>query len=292
MQFAPITEHRALLGEGPVWDDRRQRLFCVDIEGREVLSFAPDGSDLMRYPMPDKPCSLGLADSGRLVVALTKRVVLFEPVTGAMVDVAELELDVPTTRLNDGKVGPDGAFWVGSIDQGKPRQPNAALWRVDPSGAVEKKVDGCTGSNGLAWDAAGTTMFHSDSSGACIDRWAFDPTTGAISDRVRIRDKIADASGRPDGAATDVDGGYWSAGVSGGLLNRYDRDGNLLLSLPVPVAAPSMPCFGGPDLKTLYLTSISQGQPAEKMTAYPATGLLVAAVSSVAGVPVARFRDA
>jgi sugar lactone lactonase YvrE len=291
MRFEAITEHRALLGEGPVWDERRQRLFFVDIEGLEIISVAADGSDMLRYAMPDKPCSLGLAESGRLVVALTKRVVLFEPVSGAMVDVAELELDVPTTRLNDGKVGPDGAFWVGSIDQGKPRQPNAALWRVDPTGAVEKKVDGCTGSNGLAWDLAGTTMFHSDSSGACIDRWAFDPATGAISERTRIRADITDAAGRPDGAATDVEGGYWSAGVSAGLLNRYDRDGQLLLSVPVPVAAPSMPCFGGPDLRTLYLTSISHGQSAEKMAAYPATGQLVAAASPVAGVPVARFRD-
>ena len=50
-----------------------------------------------------------------------------------------------------------------------------------------------------------------------------------------------------------------------------------------------MPCFGGPDLRTLYLTSISHGQSAEKMAAYPATGQLVAAVSPVAGVPVARI---
>jgi sugar lactone lactonase YvrE len=291
MLFAPVTEHRARLGEGPVWDDRHHRLFFVDIDGLEVLSVAADGGDLMRYPMPDKPCSLGLAESGRLVVALTKRVVLFEPVSDAMIDVAELELDRPTTRLNDGKVGPDGAFWVGSIDQGKPRAPNAALWRVDPSGAVELKVDGCTGSNGLAWDAAGTTMFHSDSSAAHIDRWDFDPETGAISGRTRIREKIADAAGRPDGGATDVEGGYWSAGVSAGLLNRYDRDGNLLLSIPVPVATPTMPCFGGPDLRTLYLTSIGDGQPEEKLAAYPATGRLIAAESPVAGVAVARFRD-
>jgi sugar lactone lactonase YvrE len=291
MLFAPVTDHRALLGEGPVWDDRRRRLICVDIEGRELLSFAPDGTDLARYPMPDKPCSLGLAESGRLVVALTKRVVLFAPETGALTDLAALEEDRPTTRLNDGKVGPDGAFWVGSIDQGKPRAPNAALWRVAPSGAVELKVDGCTGSNGLAWDLDGTTMFHSDSTDALITRWDFDPETGAISGRVAIREAIADASGRPDGGACDVEGGYWSAGVSAGLLNRYDRDGHLLLSLPVPVATPSMPCFGGDDLRTLYLTSISHNQPAEKLAAWPETGRLVAARSPVAGVAVTRFRD-
>jgi sugar lactone lactonase YvrE len=291
MKFDVITDHRCRLGEGPTWDDRRNRLFWVDIEGAEVLSVAPDGSDLKRTPLPDRVGSMGLTESGRLVLALTKKVVILDLDSGAFTTIAEIETDNPHTRLNDGKVGPDGAFWVGSMDERPERQPIGALYRVTADGRVETKVEGLKVSNGLAWDHKGTTMFHSDSRAAVIDRWDFDVATGAISNRVQIRGPIANEDGRPDGAAGDAEGCYWSAGVSAGLLNRYDRDGNLLLSVPVPVAAPTMPCFGGPDLRTLYLTSLTEGQPAEKLAAYPETGKLIAARAPVAGAPVARMKD-
>ena len=79
-----------------------------------------------------------------------------------------------STRLNDGRVGPDGAFWVGSMDDRKDKEPIGALYRVDVTGRAEKKVDGLQISNGLAWTADGERMFHADSRGPWIDRWRFD----------------------------------------------------------------------------------------------------------------------
>ena len=151
-------------------------------------------------------------------------------------------------------------------DRGKPageRKPLGSLYRVDGSGRVEKKVEGLITSNGLAWSADGRSMFHTDSSGAWIDRWRFDPATGEIGERTRIVADIANADGRPDGGATDVEGCYWSAGISAARLNRYDADGRLVAHYPVPVAAPTMPCFGGPDMKTLFVTSLRTGRSAE-----------------------------
>ena len=139
-----------------------------------------------------------------------------------------------------------------------------------PRGKVEKKVDQIYTSNGLAWTPDGRTMIHTDSRGRWIDRWTFDPATGAISDRRRIVADIEEAAGRPDGGATDAEGCYWSAGVSAGRLNRYDLDGKLLAHYPVPVAAPTMPCFGGPDLKTLFVTSLRTGRSPEALAKFPA----------------------
>ncbi|WP_258809420.1 SMP-30/gluconolactonase/LRE family protein, partial [Klebsiella pneumoniae] len=87
---------------------------------------------------------------------------------------------------------------------------------------AEIRAEGFEISNGLAWTADGATMFHTDSRGPWIDRYDFDVATGLISNRNRIRE-LDEESGRPDGGACDAEGAYWSAGVSAGVLNRFDR---------------------------------------------------------------------
>ena len=76
-----------------------------------------------KLDLPEVVGSFGLCRSGRLVVALRHRVVLFDPGTQAITDLTPAVVEPVTNRLNDGKVGPDGAFWVGSMDENSPRQP-------------------------------------------------------------------------------------------------------------------------------------------------------------------------
>ena len=119
-------------------------------------------------------------------------------------------------------------------------------------------VEGVKVSNGLAWSADARTLYHSDSRGPWIDRWDFHPTTGAISNRRRIV-TLTESDGRPDGGATDIEGGYWSCGVSAGCLNRFAPDGRLLARYDLPIPAPTMCAFGGADMRTLFITSARQG---------------------------------
>jgi sugar lactone lactonase YvrE len=286
---------RCELGESPVYDDREHAILFEDTVNQMIHSVDLSGGAVKRWSFDSEVCSFGLTESGKLVVALRHMVGLFDRQSGAFRQLAAIEDSNPDTRLNDGKVGPDGAFWVGSMDnRGKPAaegKPLGSLYRVDGGGNVTKKVDGLFTSNGLAWSGDGRIMFHADSRGRWIDRWAFDPATGDISDRTRIVAGIGEEDGRPDGGATDVEGCYWSAGVSAARLNRYDVDGGLVASHKVPVAAPTMPCFGGPDMKTLFLTSLRHGRNPDMLEKYPLTGVLLVGESPVAGVPVTRFHD-
>jgi sugar lactone lactonase YvrE len=291
--FKPLLDVRFQLGESPVYDDRRAALWFCDIVGCALHMVALEGLELKTWTFPSEVCSLGLAESGRLVVALRDEVGLFEPDGGGFEGIARIALDPSEARLNDGKVGPDGAFWVGSmIGSGDQRsgEPAGALYRVDAAGKVERKVGGIAVSNGLAFSPDGTAMFHSDSRGPWIDRWRFGRRSGEISGRQRIATPD-EGTGRPDGGATDVDGCYWSAGVSAARLNRFSPDGRLLASYPVPVAAPTMPCFGGEGLRTLFVTSLRHGRSPELLDRFPLTGSVLVAESPVAGVPVGRFRD-
>ncbi len=297
LDLKPLDESiRCDLGENPVFDDRENALLFEDIVNRTIHSVDLAGGATRHWTFASEVCSFGLAETGRLVVALRHEVGLFDRASGAFQRLCTIEDGDPDTRLNDGKVGPDGAFWVGSMDdRGKPsseRQPLGSLYRIDGSGHVDKKVAGLFTSNGLAWSGDGRVMFHTDTRGPWIDRWDFDPATGEIGNRVRIVADIADADGRPDGGATDAEGGYWSAGISASRLNRYDADGRLVAHYPVPVAAPTMPCFGGADMKTLFVTSLRTGRSPAALEKYPLTGITLVGRSPVAGVPVSRFRDA
>jgi sugar lactone lactonase YvrE len=291
-EFQPVNDVVCDLGESPVYDDRRGALWYCDIVRRLLIQHSIADKTTRSWSFDSEVGSLGLARSGRVVVALRHEVGLFDPESGDFRRVAEIEPGRAETRTNDGKVGPDGAFWVGTMDDRDipVKEPIGALYRVTMSGA-EKKIDGLIISNGLAFSPDGKAMFHSDSRGKWIDCWAFDPASGALSSRRRLAD-LDDATGRPDGGATDAEGCYWSAGVSAARLNRFSSAGKLLASYPVSVGAPTMPCFGGADMKTLFVTSLRTGRAPELLAKYPLTGTLIATRSEVAGSPVTRFNDA
>lgn len=291
LDFTCLADTRCRIGESPVYDERTGSLYFVDILNRMVYRLELSSGQLGSWTFESEVGSIGLAASGRIVVALRHSVILFDPASEAKHEVCRIEEDqAEKTRLNDGRVGPDGAFWVGSMDDRQTKEPIGALYRVDPSGKVERKVEGLLVSNGLAWTADGEIMFHADSRGPWIDRWTFDRGIGEMHWRTRIATP-ADVDGRPDGGSCDAEGFYWSAGVSAGRLNRFAQDGRLAAHYDVPVVAPTMPTFGGKDYRTLYLTSLREGRADDLLAKAPLSGSLLAAPSPVAGFPSWRFLD-
>ncbi|WP_262297032.1 SMP-30/gluconolactonase/LRE family protein [Microvirga sesbaniae] len=291
LDFRLLKDTRCGIGESPVWDDRRKVLFFVDIKAPAIHSVRLDGSEHRTWTMPRVVGSIGLAASGRLVVALERTIAVFDPENEGLDILAEVPDEPSWHRLNDGKVGPDGAFWVGSMDDRPRKEPRGSLYRVDGRGQVTRVLEHvCLVSNGLAWSADGRTMFHSDSRGPWIDRYDFEPSSGRLANRARIA-TLDEAQGRPDGGACDEEGFYWSSGVSAGHLNRISRDGAIVESHPVPVPAPTMPCFCGDDLKTLVITSLKPDSP-DVLAAAPQSGSLFIASSPVAGARVERWMDA
>jgi len=286
------------LAESPTWDDKANRLWWVDLEGRSLHALDFDvGADATlvpgahrRFDFPQNVCAVGIARSGRLLLALADGVYFFTPATQELELLVRPEPDRPEHRLNDGKVGPDGAFWVGSIEESAERAPVGSLYRISADGRCRRISTGYRVSNGLAWSADGRAMFHSDSRGPTIDRWDFDPATGTVGSRTAIG-TLTEKLGRPDGGACDVGGGYWSAGISAGCLNRFDFDGRLLQRIDLPEPRPTMPCFAGPDLRTLFVTASRHGLDQAALARTPQAGRLLMLRLSVAGVPVQRFAD-
>jgi sugar lactone lactonase YvrE len=273
------------VGEGPLWHAAENALYFVDIMAPALFRLDPATRALTRWDMPSAIGSFGLCRDGRAIVALRHGIHLFDFASGRFELVAHPEADQPGNRLNDGKVGPDGRFWVGSMDDTPEKQPVASLYRVDHDGTCTRMLDGLVVSNGLAWSPDGRTLFHSDSRGKFVQAFDYDLASGAIS-RQRTLRILEEEDGRPDGAACDAEGYYWSAGVSAGCLNRIAPDGRIDRKVVLPVPAPTMPCFGGPDLKTLFVTSLTTDRTGTKTA-----GTLLSFRVDVPGAPVARFGE-
>ena len=290
ISFTVVSDLRHEVGECPTWDEASGTLLWTSITEGRIYALTPATGQRRSWQFDGPVGSFGLCRSGRFVVALRERVVLFDPATGRSEILATVGHAVAQMRFNDGKVGPDGAFWVGSMDERPAKQPIACLYRVDATGAVAVIADALTIANGLAWDGAGTTMYFSDSRGPWVDAFDFDPATGRVSRRRRFVTPGTEA-GRPDGAACDSANCYWSAGPSASRLNRFAPDGALLASIEMPNFRPTMPCFGGAELGTLYVTSLTEGLAAQQIEQHPLAGTILAFDPGATGLPTHRFAD-
>ena len=282
----------ALLGESPVWHPRENVLYYVDIPGRRLQCFEPRSGELRHWDFDTEVASLAPRLNGTLLLALRNGLWAFDPVSGERERIAEPPYDAATERFNDGKCDPQGRFWVGTIYE--PRDPALASLHCFAKGQLTKRAEGFTVMNGLAWSPNGRTMHWSDTKTHTIYAADFDPASGTPSRRrvfVQFPVKQSGESldrygGRPDGAAMDAEGCYWVAMFEGQRLLRLSPEGETVRVVELPVRCPTMPCFGGPDLKTLYITSSRENRPAAELIAQPWAGCVLALDVDVPGLPV------
>ncbi len=272
------------VGESPTWDDRTGDLWLVDILAPAAICLRASGK-VDRFEMPVKIGCLALCENGEdIAVALESGVHILNPKTGSMKLLCNPDNGRPDSRLNDGKAGPDGCFWVGTRDEAVPQTGNARLYRVKPDGSFDTIIDGnMMTSNGISWSPDGRTMYHSDSSGLYAQVFDFDPKRG-VTGRPRRLHNFTPEEGRPDGAAVDAEGFYWICGQQGSRINRIAPDGTVVEAYKMPAKGPSMPCFGGPDFSMIYVTTLSTDNNGTFEH-----GTLYAFEAGVRGLPEHRF---
>ncbi|MGI9451819.1 MAG: SMP-30/gluconolactonase/LRE family protein, partial [Geminicoccaceae bacterium] len=190
-------------------------------------------------------------------------------------------------RLNDAKVGPAGAIWVGSmrLDASK---PSGGLYRISPSGEVTRVDSGITVSNGMDWSPDRRIFYFVDTVPGRIYAYDVEPGSGALSNR-RIFAEIPESEGRPDGLCVDAEGSVWCAIWDGWRVNRYAPDGSLDRVLDLPVPRPTSVMFGGDDLKTLYITTARTRLPASVLADAPLSGGLFSCTPGPVGLPARLF---
>jgi len=276
IQALPVPAN--LLGESPLWHPKEQVLYWCDIPGRQLHRFDPASGQHRQWQFHTEVACCAARAEGGLLLALRDGLFHFNPANGSRTQVSVAPYAQATERFNDGKVDAQGRFWCGTIYE--PRDtPNAGLYRWT-HGHLQQIAGDITVSNGLAWSPSGRTLYWADTPAHMVYTCDFDPLDGTLSPR-RVfarfapRDPsqgLAHYGGRPDGAAVDAEGCYWVAMFEGASLQRFSPHGELLHILPLPVRCPTMPCFGGPDLRTLFITTSRENRPAQELDDMPLSG--------------------
>ena len=282
-----VMDAKASLGECPVWSVAEQALYWVDINAPALHRFDPATGDDTAMAMPESIGCFALRSQGGFVVALRGGIWLAGPDGTLERKIADAPYDPAHHRFNDGRCDPQGRFWAGSMNEQRDAD-SAALVRVDRDHRVTLVLRDMMISNGLAWSPDGRTMYHTDTPTRTIHAYDFDAASGLPSHR-RVLAHFADATHRPDGAAVDSEGCYWTAFYGGGKVARLSPAGAVLAELPVPAQCPTMCAFCGPDLKTLYVTSARQFRSDEELTRLPLSGGLFAMAVAVPGLPEPAF---
>lgn len=297
MTWEAVEHSVCELGESPRWDERRRCLFWCDIDGRRILRLAADGT-LTDWPVHTEPGCLALTEDGWLLVAARDGLHRFDPELATWSMLVPAPYDVGQQRFNDGACDRQGRFWVGTIHEPRDR-PAATLYRLDPGPdtgwQLTAGAGGVVTANGLAFPADGHSALWADTRGHRILRFDLDPAEGGLSGR---RDWATFAAtpappsplygGRPDGAALDVDGGYWVAMYEGGCIVRLDAVGRRTDTIELPVSCPTMVTFGGEGLRTLYVTTARAGRPADELATQPLAGALWRMPAPVTGLADSR----
>jgi xylono-1,5-lactonase len=247
--------------EGPVWDPGRGLYFSDVIKGGVHLLDRAGGVSLV-IPKRGGIGGMALHASAGLVVG-GRDIAFVALADGNTRSLLALDAVPGATGFNDLTADRAGRIYVGSLafrvfggDAPKPGH----LHVIDLDGTMRTLSDGVMLTNGLGFSADGRRLYHSDARAPLVR--VYDVAAGGSVGPWR---KFADlgADGVPDGLKVASDGSVWVADAHGGRVVVFNEDGTHRQDMPVPLPMVTSLCFGGDDLRDLYIVTGSRGGPAE-----------------------------
>lgn len=255
------------LGEGPLWHPQREALFWFDITGRRMLSRSGDQSS--EWAFGEMHSAAGWIDRDTLLLASETGLWRFGLETGARSLICALEADNPVTRSNDGRADPQGGFWIGTM--GRNAQPGAgAIWRWY-RGTLRRLFAPITISNAISFAPDGRSACFCDTVTRRVMRVVLDADGWPKGEPELYLDLSAEGL-NPDGAVIDASGAIWIAQWGAARVACYGPDGSFRRAVEIPAPHASCPAFGGPDLRTLFVTSALHGTDASTRARAPLSG--------------------
>jgi L-arabinonolactonase len=256
-----VGQTRAIFGESALWSPRDQGVWWVDLHGHGLGFTKPDGATRY-YKTPGfpngSPRALAIRAQGGLLLAIDNQLMTLDP-DATSNRFKKLDINVPVSpshMFNDSVVDAKGRFIVGTVLPGRGNDFQAKIFQIDGKGVVKVLVEGLCTCNGLAFSPDNKTIYYCDTAKEVLKVWKapYDVETGQIGKSELFID-YKTLSGRPDGAAVDTEGYYWSAAIESPHIFRFSPEGKLDITLKLPVDTPTRPTFGGKDLKTLFVTT-------------------------------------
>lgn len=281
MNVELLLNAKALLGEGPAWDEKTQTLYWVDILQKKIYA----GTEILAE-LDDFVGCLAPRKSGNLILGKRASFVDFDLNTSQQTVLASLS-ESATNRVNDGKCDPVGRFLAGTMDMNE-KEASGSLYSFDGK-QVTKLFENVRISNGLAWSPDHKTFYYIDTPTREVRAFEYDILTGEIANP-HVCIHVPESLGWTDGMTSDSEGNLWVAIWGGAQVTRWNpRTGQLLDQIPVPALQTSSCVFGGKNRNELYVTSARVGMSEADLNKYPLSGGLFKVTTKFEGMPTFEF---
>jgi len=288
MRLSIASHHPDILGEGAIWHMGQQRLYWVDAFAPAIRRLDPETGAVESFAMPADIGSFVFCADGTLIGGMRTGFNHIDLASGRVSPIANPVERHPQLMLNDGKCDRRGRYWCASVYLEFVGR-EAEIFRLDPDLSVRRMDGGFIIGNGIAFSPDDRRMYFADTRDETVWLYDLDIDSGAIGNRRRFF-STSDIEGLVDGATCDEDGNYWCALVHGAAVACISPEGRMLRRIPVPAKHPTMVAFGGPDLRTLYVTSSTRLLPADARSAWPDAGkVFVIHGLGVRGIPEPIF---
>jgi len=283
-----VIASRNRIGESPVWSSSENSLYWVDVEGKLIQRWHAIDRAVQSWSMGQAIGCIGLRERGGLVGASRTGFFFLDVASGKTMPISDPESGLPDNRFNDGKVDRRGRFWAGTRNFRDHEKASGALYRLDGDLSVHHMEDGLRCPNGLAWSPDDRLMYLCDTWVRRIFVYDFDADDGVPRNR-RLFAELTEIEGFPDGLTVDADGCIWNAHYNGWRISRYTPYGNIDRIVRMPVQHVTSLTFGGPDFRTLYITSGCLRLTDEQRKAQATAGHVFAFDAQTQGLPEPRF---
>ncbi|WP_338777968.1 SMP-30/gluconolactonase/LRE family protein [Metabacillus sp. FJAT-52054] len=284
-----VYDAKAILAEGPVWDDREGLLYWIDIHGKAIHIFNPDTKKDRLIDTGEKIGAISLSEKGDLIAALENGFYRIDSKTGKKTFLTDPESDKPDNRFNDGKCDPTGRFLAGTM-QKEGQGTTGALYSMDENQKVRKLINEAGISNGLAWNESGDTFYYIDTPTQKVAAFDYDLNSGSLSNK-RIVIEIPEDEGHPDGMTIDAEGNLWIAHFNGSRVSRWNPNtGEKLEEVKLPVSQVTCCTFGGDQLDVLYITTGRENLEDAALAEQPLAGAIFQYKTNANGKKAFRYK--
>lgn len=287
MLIESVLDAHAVIGESPTWVASESALYWIDVKAPALHRYEPGSGVTRTWHVSSDIGGFAFLESGDALVALRYGIHRLDLRSGTLTLLTPAPFDPALFRFNEAACDRHGRLWVGVMFDPIHAGPTAQAGRLHSftlAGGLREEPDLAQLHNGMAWSADEHTFFLSHSNAGSVFAFDYEPGEGRLSRR-RLFASIPSAQGIPDGGAVDTEGCYWSALHGGGKLVRFTASGSVDREIALPVSQPTMCCFAGPDMTTLYVTSASDQMSKEALRTEANAGNLLRLSVAVRGIP-------
>lgn len=247
--------------EGPVWSpdgEGRGHLYVSDIPHGRIFRISPAGEWELVVEYDGEPNGMKRFDDAHLLITDYRNgLMLLDIRRGVVTPYLERRNSERFKGVNDLTFDSRGNLYFTDQGQTGLHDPTGRVYRLSPEGKLDTLLDNCPSPNGLVLSPDEKVLYVAMTRGNCVWRAPLQ-ADGSVSKVGQFFTSYGPSG--PDGLAIDTSGRLFVAnpGLGRAWVLNHRAEPEVIVTSPEGASLTNL-CFGGPEMKTLFMTESISG---------------------------------